>query len=363
MITNYQPSNRHVSIRQSAANNVAVAQHKLRRVFKDTVHFGASRFGDQKLTDWADNEAKGFLKRQYQNDQLIHSQPKKRQKTETPTKMAYRRKSRGGARSRRVMKRSRRRTSRRPARSRNVKGLKRLIKRIARDSAEPKRHLWGTTGGLTGTQIPIGLLNIRMDDVPPYDAAITDAHEAYRGNEYFCKGIRVRGYAFNPSQHPVKVVITFFKSTSILAPAAYDAVLAGALPLYYNPNTGISSTYESIDKIFRYNPKLGLGQPFKIVKKVVLDLDSTRTEPLETPDPLTETPMNPDGGMDDQKHFDVYIPVNRVMKNEAYELTTTAEDTRITYWASIHFTTLSLQEVVLVAPHIYLKGITYFKDA
>lgn len=292
--------------------------------------------------------------------------PHKKQKA-TPMKMGKpmntRTSSRRKTTPRRSMKRKPRRT--RPIASRRMKGLKTMIKRIALDTAEPKRHLFGTDLSATGgvefqtTQ----LTTFRIDDVPLLTTSNSIANETtqFSGREFYLKGVRIRGYFINLSQYPISVRALVWQTKAKITAELQNFITAGLYPGFYNPLTGQEATIGTINSLYRYSPKIAPKSQAKVVKSKTFILDGTRRTPAAAV-AGTEIDSDPTGTVDDLVHFDMYLPFNKVIRHDIDSSANTIFDQHIQRYISFHWNNVQVNDTVLIKPRVFFSGITYFKD-
>lgn len=262
---------------------------------------------------------------------------------------------------RRLSKRKPRTT--RPRAGIRMKGLKTMIKRIARDSAEPKRHAFGPDqnqiGGFSTQQLV--LTNFRIDDIPPIltTDTLTAVTNKFVGREFFLKGARIRGYMYNRGQNATTVRMIVFRTKTRLPGADINEIVAGQRPRFYNPVSGVAATLDAIPALFRYNPKIGPNEALEMIYSKLFQLDSSRFTGAIVNDELDQDPSS---GPDDLTHFDVYIPINKIARQQNEAAMSSINDQHILHYVGFYHTALLPNNITSVPPQVFFTGITYFKD-
>lgn len=339
--------------RRSANNNqltnvLSSAKNSLTKAFIDTSEAIGGKAGEQ--------AAKSYLRRKREVDE---NQPSKRHKT-----MAKMRATRSGRKRPMMRSRSRKPLRRRPYKKR-LGSMKRMIKKIARDASEPHRHIFGPDQtNVDGFTIQKSTLSTyRVDNVPKFGLDIIaerdDLANTYKGKEFYLKGFRIRGYIQNPSQYPCTVRIMIFRTKVQLEGATMNDVIAGQVPRFYNPVTGEANKLAELPRLFKYNPKLGPHEPYKIIKNKVWVLDGTRKNPGTIND---EIDMSSNDGPDDLQHFDIYVPINKIQRQQLPQFGGGIYDQQINHFVSFYFSNLNVEDEPSQFPTCFFTGITYFKD-
>lgn len=289
-----------------------------------------------------------------------HRPPKKQKTLSTAMPLRKRITARRPLKRRRLLRRKPLRA--RPIKRRRLGGMKRMIKQVARDSLEPKRSLFGPSAS-TGFQVPSELIqNFRIDNVDKHVTNPTsdDVASSYKGKEFFLKGVRIRGYLYNNSQYPTTVRMMIYKTKSYLKGELMTEILGGTYPLFHNPTTGESSQVATIPRLFKYNPKFDKASPFTMIKNKVFKLHATTRDQSQTPNDEIQT--DPAGLGLDVVHFDVYVPLNRIQRQNVANLSSGIFDQQINHFVGFYSTSLVVDDETTQGPRCFFTGITYFKD-
>lgn len=335
----------------------------LGEVAEDIVHDEANKYSGKEGTDATDSYFKKHpLDKGLPTEENFDERPSKRRKKASSMNLKFRSRAiKRPLKRRRILKRK---PSRKRPYVKKMGGLKKMIKKIARDSAEPKRYLWGPDQNIVeGFTIQKSKMNcFRMDDIPKHSTAVgfENTSGTYHGKEYFLKGIRIKGYMYNPSQYPVTVRMMATKTKSKLTEDnTFASIMAGDLPQFYDPTTAEAKSLLNLPRLFKYNAKITPTDPLKIIKSQLFVMDSSRKETGVTND---ETNVDSSGGIDDLKHFDWYIPINRTQRAERPVPGDTFFDRQINHFLHFYFTSVVVEDDVNAFPQCYFTGITYFKD-
>ena len=331
---------------------------------QDIFHDEANKYGGKEGTDATDSYFKKHpLDKGLPTEDSFDEPPTKRRKKGLTMNFK-------GMKSRYIRRpiKRRRLLKRKPSRKRpyvkKMGGLKRMIKKIARDSAEPKRHIWGPDQNIVeGFTIQKSkMVTFRMDDVPKHSTVVgfENTSNTYHGKEYFLKGIRIKGYMYNPSQYPVTVRMMATKTKSkLVEDAIFSSIMQGDLPQFYDPTTAESKSLLTLPRLFKYNAKITPTDPLKMIKSQLFVMDSTRKDAGLVND---ESNVDSSGGIDDLKHFDWYIPINKIQRAERPVPGDTFFDRQINHFLHFYFTSIVVEDDVNIFPQCYFTGITYFKD-
>lgn len=287
--------------------------------------------------------------------------PSKRQKKVQKTLTGMAKRSFGRMGARRPMKRRRivRRKASRPRR--RMGGLKSMIKRIAIDSSEPKRFLFGTLTSFNG-EMGVQALSLNglsvfpinnLPAIPPVNQ--TDQNivtSSWTGESYYMKGFRLTGQLSNVSfNFRVGVRMFVFKAEVV------DTLFNVATNLeWYNPNQNANSVYANLPECFRGNPKFGRNVPYKMIysKSWVLDrsalangFNGTATDNVA-----------------DVAAFDQYIKVNKTIRTKLKNGANQRGYSQ--YYVGFHWHKMDYDQTVPVVtdfvPNLALNGILYFRD-
>lgn len=288
--------------------------------------------------------------------------PSKRQKTIQKTITGMAKRSFASRGMRRPMKRRRiiRRKASRPRR--RMAGLKSMIKRIAIDSSEPRRFLFGTFtsfNGELGVQVlsqnglSIFPINNFPSVAPSSQADSLTVSKTWTGESYFMKGIRLTGQLSNVStNYRIGVRMFVFKATVV------DTLFNVATNLeWYNPNQNANSRYENLPECFRQSPKFGRNVPYKMIYSKAWVLDRSA---LSNGFNGTAT-----DNVSDVAAFDKYIKVNKTIRTKIQVAETNQRGFQ-QYYVGFHWHKMDYDQTVPVAtdflPNLALNGILYFRD-
>lgn len=267
--------------------------------------------------------------------------------------------NRGRSRSLFTQKKGRRRKFSRALRRRrsgyNVKSLKKVMRRIALDASQTKRHAFGhvlspDTGDVQG--LPLRVIQTTIYPITSnLRADVPSDVESWEGNHFFLKGIQVAGQVRNKdSATRLGIRVMVFKDE--VSGFDYDKMNedTSAQLLWYNRATGSGTRFVSLPEPYKRAPKLMKGQNAKMVWSQSFELDYKSSDTGES-------------NTSDRATFKKYIPINR----EMYLKTKDSNRPQCQWWFCVTHYRLDMESdwnhaSVDLTPSMCLTGTVYFKD-
>nr|WPR18692.1 MAG: hypothetical protein [Chemarfal virus 268] len=329
----------HLTKRKHAGKAKRIGK-KAKRLY-NRIHRDYGEEVDKVLSNIPDDEVRGWLKNASENDisainyRTPQSQPIKDGRTipgsalqsHTPTNQTSSQRrgptmrtsySKRPLRSRRKGRygkppsRRTRRFSRMRTRGKG-KGLKNLIKKIAMDAAEPRRHVTTILQPLTEDGFSVfPLARVPLMNTIPTTAQFPYYLSRFQGNRFFLKGVRVKGQVFNKSQYPALVDMFYMTQKQKHLPTVdlVEPLQLAQTKIWYNPETGTEDTLVNLTEAFSRSPKMHWSSPFKVLKRKKVLLSTTG---YDQPAVQTEAGRSDQAGVQDTWHFDMYFPINKVI--------------------------------------------------
>lgn len=291
----------------------------------------------------------------WDNDALLHRTPKK-------PKLIKLGKKKG--RYQAMYRRRRFFSKKRSSRSRGKKSLVRLIKQVSR---EPKRSVVASGGpGISAANQDEGVpteLNIIQASLGPFTSQY--GNQAV-GNQYFLRGLKIKFYAYNPSNLPFTCVVSILTTKIQSGPRP---ALTNGQAIFYNPcagNIGIPVARSSMSgtPLHFATPKIHPQGPYRELKRFVFTLAST-TRNEGTVDP-NELDIEPSPNHADLKRWNMWLPINKEVKQNAGDttLTNAGMPIRLCFWC-----TPAMYDVPLLGnvdptknPKLMFESILYYRD-
>lgn len=237
----------------------------------------------------------------------------------------------------------------------NVKSLKKVMRTIALNASQTKRHPFGhplniSTGDVQG--LPLRAIQQTIYPITAnLKSDVPTNVESWAGNHFFLKGIQLSGQVRNKDTFTrlgVRVMV-FKDEVSGFDYSTIDDDDETKL-LWYNRATGTGSRFVSLPEPYKHQPKLIKGQNAKMVWSQYFELDyrSSDTGESNTADRCT---------------FKKYIPINR----EMYMKTKDSNRPQCQWWFCVTHFRLDMESdwnhpSTDVVPSMCLTGTVYFKD-
>lgn len=280
-----------------------------------------------------------------------------------------RRSRRPTMRRRRTIRRTlrRKRMGRRPSSRRTGSNrLVAMIKKVAINQMEPKRHLSAVNlQALNNDAVfVLPLTRIVTVNLPTALTATAAQTAAFQGNQAYFKGIRVDGWIRNASQYQAIVHLWVVTNNSKDTTDISSTVGAAVSPIFYNPTTGMEVAYNNIPKFYQRHPKLHPKAGVKIVKRMKFILNTTRRgEGAAVAN--GEAPHSDMADGSDDVNFRFYMPLNKTIKKIASQTTenvATIFQKEYAIWMMAEPLPHDVEFGTGSVPICSLACITYFRD-
>lgn len=236
----------------------------------------------------------------------------------------------------------------------NVKSLKKVMRKIALNASQTKRHAFGhplnvDSGDVDG--LPLRAIQTSIYPVTSnLRADVPSNVESWNGNHFFITGIQVAGQVRNKdttTRLGVRVMI-FKDEVSGFDYSTMDETSSQLL--WYNRATGTGTRFVSLPEPYKHAPKLMKGQNAKMVWSQTFELDYRSSDTGES-------------NTADRGTFKKYIPINR----EMYLKTKDSNRPQCQWWFAVTHYRLDMESTwnhpsVDLTPSMCLTGTVYFKD-
>lgn len=255
---------------------------------------------------------------------------------------------------------------RRLTRSRGSKSLVNLIKRVSR---EPKRSVVATGApGILASATTEGVpteLNIIQATLGPFTSQYGNQSV---GNQYFMRGLKIKFYAYNPSNVPFRCTVSILTTKTQAGPRP---ALTDGQSIFYNPCAGsvglpVPRSAMLSTPLHSDSPKIHPQGPYRELKRFVFTLASTTRN--EGAVDATELDVEPSPNHADIKRWNLWMPINKEVKQNAGDtvLSNAGMPIRLLFWCAPAFYDLPIPAATTwdttKLPRLMFDSIIYYRD-